>query len=112
MNLSRPLRPILTGAAISIAALALTACVVAPVPGYYDGPAVAVAPPPPQAEVIGVAPVVGYIWIGGFWSWVGNRHIWVRGHWEAPRPGYRWEPHHWQQTPHGWQQRPGHWERR
>ena len=30
---------------------------------------VMVAPPPPQAEVIGVAPAPGYVWFGGYWGW-------------------------------------------
>ncbi len=111
MKPSPRLRVVLTGTAVSIAALTLTACIVAPAPGYYGGPVVNVAPPPPQAEVIGVAPVAGYIWIGGFWDWVGGRHVWMRGHWDAPRPGYRWAPHQWEQTPGGWRKHPGHWER-
>jgi hypothetical protein len=112
MNTPASLRAVLTGAAVSITALSLSACVVAPLPGYYEsGPVVNVAPPPPQGEVIGVAPAVGYIWIGGFWNWVGGRHVWVHGHWDAPRPGYRWAPHRWEQAPGGWRMHPGHWER-
>jgi hypothetical protein len=99
------------GAALGLAALALTGCVVVPARPYYEGPVVAVAPPPPQAEVYGAAPVAGYIWIGGFWNWVGGRHVWVGGHWEAPRPGYRWAPHRWEPVGNGWRLNPGHWER-
>jgi len=95
------------------AALALlSGCVVAPLPGPYYGPAeVAVAPPPPQPEVIGVAPVPGYFWIGGYWGWSGGRHTWYPGRWEAPRAGYRWAPHQWVQSGRGWREAPGHWER-
>lgn len=85
-------------------------CIVAPVQPYYPGEAVAVAPPPPREEVIGVAPAAGYIWIGGYWGWVGGRHEWVGGHWEAPRAGYRWVPHQWVHEERGWRQHPGHWE--
>jgi hypothetical protein len=107
-------------AVLGLAAFALSGCVIAPARPYYrGGPAVepayddavvGVAPPAPQYEVVGVAPVAGYIWIGGFWNWVGGRHVWVGGHWAAPRPGYHWAPHRWERVGHGWRQHPGHWE--
>jgi hypothetical protein len=105
------LRPALAGTAIALGSLALTGCVVAPLGPYYGEPVVGVAPPPPQAEYYGAPPVVGYIWLGGYWRWGGNRHVWTPGRWEAPRPGYRWAPHRWEQVPGGWRQRPGRWER-
>jgi WXXGXW repeat (2 copies) len=102
------------GLLAAAAALALlSGCVVAPL-GYqpgYAGTEVAVAPPPPQAEVIGVAPAPGFFWIGGNWGWNGRAHYWSPGHWEAPRAGYRWAPHHWVQQGRGWREAPGHWER-
>ena len=99
-----------TAAALSVAAAALAGCIVAPV-APYPGDVVAVAPPAPQYEAVGVAPVAGYIWIGGFWNWVGGRHVWVGGHWEAPRPGYHWVPHRWEPVGGGWRAHPGHWDR-
>lgn len=117
MNRTHSLRRLFATAGIAVAALGLSACVVAPVgpygyPGGYYGEPVAVAPPAPQAEYYGAPPVVGQIWIGGHWNWSGGRYAWNRGYWTAPRPGYRWSPHRWEQSPRGWQQRPGHWERR
>jgi len=115
------------------AALPITAlggCIVAPAPrpyyaprpvvyaeapppqAYYAPQVVTVEPPPPQPEVIGVAPVVGYVWIGGYWNWVGNRHVWVAGHWDAPRPGHVWVAHRWVRAGGGWRMAQGHWERR
>lgn len=80
-------------AGLSIAGIAtLAGCVATPVQPRFVGEVVMTAPPVPQAEVIGVAPAPGYIWIGGFWNWVGGRHVWVQGHWSAPRPGFYWEP--------------------
>jgi hypothetical protein len=102
-------RPLLAGAAVALAAWSLAGCVVAPAPYYGD--VVAVAPPAPQGEAYGSPPAVGYVWIGGYWNWVGGRHAWVNGHWAAPRPGYRWAPYRWEQVPRGWRMRPGHWER-
>src|SRR4029077_6672436 len=57
-----------------LACAALAGCVVAPARPYYGSEVVAVAPPPPREEFIGVAPAPGYIWIGGYWGWTGGRH--------------------------------------
>jgi hypothetical protein len=99
-------------AAVVMAAMTLSGCVVTARPAYV-GETVMVAPPPPQEEVIGVAPAPGYIWFGGYWGWEGGRHVWVAGHWAAGRPGYYWAPHHWVQTRDGgWRLAAGHWVRR
>lgn len=95
--------------AAAFAAAALSGCVVAPI-GPYGG-VVEVDPPPPRYEVIGSPPVTGYVWIGGYWNWVGGRHVWHSGHWAQPRPGYRWAPHRWERSGRGWRERPGRWER-
>ena len=29
--------------------------------------------------MVGVAPVPGYVWFGGYWNWVGGRHVWDAG---------------------------------
>src|SRR5215469_2345823 len=80
----------------------LSACVVAPAPGYavvsYT------APPPVRVEAVGVAPAPGYFWEGG-------RYSWHRGYWQAPRPGYHWVAHTWHHEGGGWHAQPGHWER-
>lgn len=97
-------------AALALASVALTGCVVAPAPGYYAEGPVMVAPPPPQVEVVGVAPAPGLVWVGGYWNWVGGRHVWVGGRWQAPPPGYHaWVPHHWVAYRGGWRLAPGHW---
>lgn len=94
--------------------LVLGGCIIAPAPPayrYYVSEPVPVAPPPPREEVIGVAPVQGYVWIAGYWGWVGGRHAWVPGRWETPRSGYRWVPHRWVHEGQGWRLHEGHWER-
>jgi len=99
-------------AALALATLTLSACVVTARPGYYGGGAVVtVAPPEPQVEVMGVAPAPGYVWFGGYWNWVGGRHVWVPGGWHAGRPGYHWVPHHWVAQGGGYRLAQGHWER-
>jgi hypothetical protein len=104
---------------VMFAALAATTllggCVVrgsvaVPVPVVRVG-VVGVAPPPPQVEVIGVPPQPGYVWIGGYWDWVGGQHVWVRGHWSEPRPGYHWVAHVWVHENGGWRLHEGHWAR-
>ncbi len=107
------MRPVAAALAI---ALSLSACVYTTRPAggvvYDDEIAVAgVAPPPPRAEVYGVAPAPGYFWVGGVWFWEGGRHVWHPGRWEAPRPGYRWVPHHWDHVGNAWHLRGGRWVR-
>jgi hypothetical protein len=94
-----------------VATSLLTACVVVPDQRHYVGGVVLVAPPAPREEVIGEPPVAGYVWLGGYWNWVGNRHDWVAGHWAAPRPGRIWVPHQWLRQGDGWRLNPGHWQR-
>jgi len=91
--------------------VALAGCVIVPDQRHYAGGVVMVAPPPPREEVIGVAPVPGYVWMGGYWGWVGDRHEWVPGRWAPPRPGRHWAGHQWVRQGDGWRMRPGHWER-
>src|SRR5574343_550426 len=86
----------------------LAGCVVAPAPVYREP--VYVEPPPPRFEYPGYPPVVGYIWISGYWTWTGHRHEWVPGRWDAPRPGHRWIEPRWERDGNRWHQRPGRWE--
>ncbi len=69
-------------------------------------------PPPPQEEVIGVAPYPGAVRIGGYWGWEGGRHVWHDGRWERGRAGYSWEPHRWERRGNRWALRSGRWRRR
>ena len=99
-----------SAAVVSLAA----GCVVYPADyqqPYYTGEVVGVAPPPPQVEYVGVAPVAGQIWLGGYWGWGGGRHVWVPGRWAAPRPGYHWVQPGWHRDGGGWRMHPGHWGR-
>lgn len=103
----------ISAALMAVAAAAgLAGCVVTPVgpgPGVYIGPAY--GPPPPAADVVGVAPAPGYIWTGGYWGWAGGRYVWTTGHWASPRPGYYWVRAHWTRGPGGWRLVGGHWRR-
>jgi hypothetical protein len=97
--------------AASLAALTVFVggCVVAPV-ASHPVEVVRVAPPPPRIEYVGVPPYVGWVWITGYWNWVGVRYVWVPGRWEAPRHGHRWVPHRWERDGDHWRRHGGHWE--
>jgi len=56
------------------------------------------APPPPQVEVITVAPGPDYYWAPGYWRWDGG-WVWVRGGWNF-RSGYGWRHRGWEHR--GW----------
>lgn len=76
----------------------------------YDAPVVRVAPPQPIYEYPGPPPVVGYVWIAGYWNWGGARYAWVPGRWEAPRPGHVWVPQRWERQDDHWRSHGGRWE--
>jgi hypothetical protein len=109
MNQRKWLSTALAGALLL--STALVGCVVVPDQRHYAGGVVMVAPPEPRVEVYGTAPAPGYVWIGGYWDWVGGRHEWVSGRWSAPNPGHHWIAHQWVRQGDGWRMKPGHWER-
>lgn len=41
--------------------------------------------PPPQAEVVGMAPYPAAVWVKGHWAWRHRRggYVWVPGHWRG-----------------------------
>lgn len=108
----RWLKPVVAAGLGLTLALSLGACVVEPARVSFATPLVVTEPPAPVVETVGVAPVAGYVWLGGYWNWVGGRHVWVGGHWAPPRPGYRWAPHEWVRVNGGWRLREGRWVRR
>lgn len=63
--------------ALGLVALLGLGCAASPPPGELM---VERRPPPNRVEVIGVAPGLGHIWIGGHWRWVGNDYDWVPPH--------------------------------
>ena len=87
---------------LALMAVILDGCIVAyPVEG----------PPPVRAEVIGVAPGSGFIWIGGYWGWSRSQYVWITGRWTRQRPGYAWVPGRWEQRGRRWEWRKGQWRR-
>lgn len=65
-----------------------------------EGPAVVVrvrvAPPPLPVYEQPACPIVGWIWIPGYWAWGSDGYYWVPGTWVAPpRIGVLWTPGYW-----------------
>jgi hypothetical protein len=87
----------------------LVLCSFGCVPGeyYVDTP-----PPPPQTEVVGVAPYPDAVYVNGYWRWHGGRYVWAPGYWERPRPGRVWHPHRWEARGNRYVFRRGGWHRR
>ncbi|MFU2486416.1 hypothetical protein [Thauera sp. WH-1] len=81
-------------AGLAGATLTLGGCAVVPAErhgygapyGYYDDydRGTLIVTPPPRVEYRGLPPVASYIWIDGYWNWVGTRHVWVPGYWAPP----------------------------
>jgi hypothetical protein len=73
---------------------------------YRDRPGAVVeeapAPPPPQTEVVTIAPgpVDLWFWVPGSWEWRGH-WVWYGGHWASrPHRGAVWFGPHWEQRGH------------
>ncbi len=67
-------------------------------------------PPPVRAEVVGVAPGAGYVWVPGYYRYDGGSYVWVGGRWDRPpRRNARWERGHWERDRRGWYYVEGHW---
>jgi WXXGXW repeat (2 copies) len=80
-------------------------------------------PPPPTEQVFQTAPppvIVeaapeprpGFVWVVGYWGWVGGSHMWIPGRWIVDRPGYMWYGNRWVRRGPGWGFESGHWGRR
>jgi hypothetical protein len=82
-------------------------------PGAPAAPPAAVeqAPPPPQAEVVPVAPGPDYVWMPGYWSiGVGGAYVWIGGRYALPpRPHAVWVGGHWGRRGHRYVWIGGYW---
>ena len=88
-----------------LAGLALEGCAARVGYGY-----VTMAPPPPQAEVFGVAPAPGMVWVNGYWNWGGSHYVWSPGGWQRPpRPRARWQAGRWENHHGRYTFRQGRW---
>ena len=88
-----------------LAAISLTACAGGGYVYYASAP-----PPPVRAEVFGVAPGPGFVWINGYWGYRGGAYAWVPGRWERPpRRGAAWVQGRWERHGNRWGYRDGHW---
>ena len=68
------------------------------------------APPPPQTEVITVAPSSRHVWVPGYWTWRDDDWVWRSGYWESrPYPDALWVPGQWVATANGWRWQDGRW---
>jgi hypothetical protein len=82
----------------------------APYP-YPPGGPVVIAPSPPPAMIVETPPpmpVIGSVWVGGYWGWGGGRYSWRPGYWQ-PRPHGAWTPGYWRPYGGGWAYRQGYW---
>ena len=92
--------------ALSFAVTSLVGCGGGGYAYYY-----ASAPPPPlRAEVVGVAPGPGYVWINGYWGSRGGRYEWVGGRYvRPPHRGARWEEPRWERRGDRYHFHDGRW---
>ena len=87
----------------TLAAVLTTATALAQTPPY---PPV----PPPQTEVIPVAPNERVVWQPGHWRWNGTTYVWIAGRYIAkPVHAAHWIEGHWAMRGGGWVWVGGHW---
>jgi len=71
---------------------------------------VRVGPPAPIYERRGPPPDRGYVWIGGYHRYEGDRYVWTPGRWERPpREHQRWVGHRWRHRHGRWELQQGYW---
>jgi YXWGXW repeat-containing protein len=76
----------------------------------YAQVVIRIGPPPVIVEHPGPPPERGFIWIGGYHRWDGERYVWVPGHYERPpHPGAHWVAHKYVRRGGGWVLVEGHW---
>jgi hypothetical protein len=69
-----------------------------------------IGPPVREHENRGRPPERGYVWIGGYQRYEGDRYVWTPGRWERPpQPNQRWVDHKWKRHHGEWQMQEGHW---
>jgi hypothetical protein len=92
-----------------IALAALLALTFLPAASYAQV-VIRIGPPPVIVEHPGPPPERGFIWIGGYHRWDGERYAWVPGHYERPpHPGAHWVAHRYVRRGGGWVFVEGHW---
>jgi len=76
-----------------------------------NAPTATEAPPPPQVEMVPVAPGPEYAWTPGYWSiGVGGRWVWMGGRYVVrPRAHAVWMGGRWARHGHGYVWVGGHW---
>ena len=78
---------------LALLATLATACGPLPPPGAVF---VEIGPPPARYEVAPVQPGPEFIWVAGYWGWVGTEYQWMPGRWvERPQPRAHWVPGRW-----------------
>ncbi|HZF08443.1 MAG TPA: hypothetical protein VFE33_06590 [Thermoanaerobaculia bacterium] len=96
-------------ALMALLALTASACV-----GYGYGPDVGVrvgfGPPGFRTEVAVGSPGPGYIWVPGYYDWLGADYGWVEGRWILPPHAHAvWVAPRYEHRRGGWFYRHGHW---
>ncbi|HEY4433138.1 MAG TPA: hypothetical protein VGM99_01945 [Candidatus Cybelea sp.] len=106
----KKLRNVLLACALSAGALASAALPAAA--QVYGGVYVQTGPPAPIYETVPVSPGPNYYWVGGYWTWSGNRYVWRRGYYAArPYGGAVWYGGRWAHARGGWYWHAGRWGR-
>ena len=61
------------------------------------------APPPIIVETCPPPPVIGMVWVQGYWVHDHGHYSWYKGRHVRPIPDHRFEPARWEHSQRGWQ---------
>lgn len=61
------------------------------------------APPPIIVETAPPPPMVGMVWVQGYWVHDHGHYAWCKGRYVRPEPGRRFEPARWEHSRRGWE---------
>lgn len=69
-------------------------------------------PPDPKEEEKPASPGPGYIWVAGYWDYIGGHHVWREGRWMQSKPNYEYVRARYAYDGHSWQFYVPHWHHR
>jgi hypothetical protein len=70
------------------------------------------APPPLKDEVKTPCPALGYIWVAGYWDFIGGHNVWRDGRWVQGKIGYEYIRARYEWDGKAWQFHVPHWHKR
>jgi hypothetical protein len=69
-------------------------------------------PPADKTEDKPASPGFGYIWVSGYWDYIGGQYVWRNGRWVQGKPDYEYVRARYEYDGKGWTFHRPHWKKR